>query len=138
MGGTNDRLRLSVCVDAKTMFEGPQVSQFTERNIKRAAGVLDELCWLRTVINGESKVDAFETELFALRTRGTWTTMVNACKDAHVQLMVGFAHASIKITDGCSSHFALETPGDPRRFRPGSAQIRASRPPKGGSAGRPL
>jgi hypothetical protein len=40
--------------------------------------------------------------------------------------------------EGCSSHFALETPGDPRRFRPGSAQIRASRPPKGGSAGRPL
>src|SRR5450432_978728 len=97
-GGSNERLRFSVCVDAKTMFEGPQVSQFTTKNIKQARGVLDELCWLRTVVNTDTDAASFKVDVFALRTLSTWKTMVNACSDAHVKLMIGYAHASTLIT----------------------------------------
>jgi hypothetical protein len=97
-GGSNERLRFSVCSDARTMFEGPQVNQFTAKAIKSAAGVLDELCWLRTVINKDDKADEFRIEVPALAIPSVWKQMLDECKAAHVELMVGFAHASTFIT----------------------------------------
>jgi hypothetical protein len=99
MGGTNDRLRFSVSIDAANLFTGENKNQFTDDKIKQAAGLVDEFCWLRTVINGRHRVDGFETEVPALGVPQVWRQMVNAAKDAHVQLMVGFAHASTFITE---------------------------------------
>src|SRR5262245_45034416 len=102
-GGSNERLRFSVCVDGKTMIEGKNVSQFTTKNIKKASGKVDELCWLKTVVNKETDAASFETQVFALKTLSAWKTMVNECSDAHVKLMVGYAHASMFITKSATA-----------------------------------
>jgi hypothetical protein len=102
-GGGNERLRFSVCVDAKTMFEGPQVSIFTAKNIKKAKGLLDELCWLRTVVNTETDAAKFEVDVFALKQISVWKKMLAECNDAHVKLMIGYAHASTLITKSATA-----------------------------------